>query len=80
MSEPMISLQEITKTYPGQSQPAVRQLDMDVPEGEIVRQLCTAAPPPTGSPKFRNWNHDAPAVVLTPVPGVVPVVAARLST
>ncbi|OZM83222.1 ABC transporter ATP-binding protein [Pseudonocardia sp. MH-G8] len=32
----MIALQAISKTYPGQSAPAVRELDLDVPDGSIV--------------------------------------------
>ena len=32
----MISLERLTKRYPGQSEPAVRELDLVVPEGEIV--------------------------------------------
>ena len=32
----MISLEKLTKRYPGQREPAVRALDLDVPEGEIV--------------------------------------------
>ena len=32
----MISLEKLTKRYPGQSEPAVRSLDLEVPEGEIV--------------------------------------------
>jgi osmoprotectant transport system ATP-binding protein len=31
----MISLEKLTKRYPGQSEPAVAALDLDVPEGEI---------------------------------------------
>ncbi len=32
----MISLEQLTKRYPGQAEPAVRSLDLEVPEGEIV--------------------------------------------
>ncbi|MGH2763015.1 MAG: betaine/proline/choline family ABC transporter ATP-binding protein [Thermoleophilaceae bacterium] len=32
----MISLQQLSKTFPGQAEPAVRDLSMDFPEGEIV--------------------------------------------
>ena len=32
----MISLERLTKRYPGQREPAVRELDLVVPEGEIV--------------------------------------------
>ncbi len=32
----MISLERLTKRYPGQSEPAVRELDLVVPQGEIV--------------------------------------------
>ncbi len=35
-TRPMISLESISKTYPGQSAPAVRALDLDVPRGAIV--------------------------------------------
>ena len=35
-AEPMIRLQQLTKTFPGQGKPAVEQLDMDIPAGEIV--------------------------------------------
>src|SRR5690625_7701805 len=34
--EPMIRLEKLTKSYPGQSEPAVRDLTLDVPAGEIV--------------------------------------------
>lgn len=34
--EPMIRLENLTKSYPGQSEPAVRELTLDVPAGEIV--------------------------------------------
>ena len=33
---PAIALEQLTKSYPGQPQPAVRSLDLVVPEGEIV--------------------------------------------
>ena len=32
----MISLERLTKRYPGQTEPAVRELDLVVPQGEIV--------------------------------------------
>ena len=32
----MISLERLTKRYPGQAEPAVRELDLQVPQGEIV--------------------------------------------
>ncbi len=32
----MISLEKLTKRYPGQTEPAVRELDLEIPEGEIV--------------------------------------------
>ncbi len=32
----MIRLEKITKRFPGQSQPAVKELTMEIPEGEIV--------------------------------------------
>jgi osmoprotectant transport system ATP-binding protein len=32
----MISLEDVSKTYPGTDVPAVASLDMDIPEGEIV--------------------------------------------
>ncbi len=35
-AEPMIRLQQLTKIFPGQGKPAVEQLDMDIPAGEIV--------------------------------------------
>ncbi|MBA2634447.1 MAG: betaine/proline/choline family ABC transporter ATP-binding protein [Chloroflexi bacterium] len=35
-ADPMIRLQQLTKTFPGQGRPAVEQLDMDIPAGEIV--------------------------------------------
>jgi len=34
--DPMIRLQDLTKTFPGQAKPAVEHLDMDIPDGEIV--------------------------------------------
>ena len=36
MSEAMIRLERITKRFPGQAEPAVEELSMDIPEGEIV--------------------------------------------
>ena len=36
MSEIKIRLDKLTKTFPGQREPAVDELTMDVPEGEIV--------------------------------------------
>ncbi len=33
---PMIRLEELTKTFPGQQRPAVDALTLDIPEGEIV--------------------------------------------
>jgi osmoprotectant transport system ATP-binding protein len=33
---PMISLEQLTKRYPGQDIPAVDSLDLEIPEGEIV--------------------------------------------
>ncbi len=35
-ARPMIALEGISKTYPGQSEPAVRELDLRVPQGSIV--------------------------------------------
>jgi osmoprotectant transport system ATP-binding protein len=34
--EPMIRLEKLHKLFPGQKQPAVRELTLDIPEGEIV--------------------------------------------
>ncbi len=34
--ETMIRLEQLTKSFPGQDEPAVAELDLDVPEGEIV--------------------------------------------
>ena len=34
--QPMIRLEQLTKSYPGQARPAVDGIDLDVPEGEIV--------------------------------------------
>ena len=36
MTEAMIRLEQLTKKYPGQAQPAVEALDLEVPAGEIV--------------------------------------------
>ena len=36
MTEPMIRLDELTKTYRGQSHPAVDRVTMDMPQGEII--------------------------------------------
>jgi osmoprotectant transport system ATP-binding protein len=35
-AEPMIRLQDLSKTFPGQARPAVDHLDMDIAAGEIV--------------------------------------------
>ena len=36
MAEYKIQLKDLTKIYPGQSEPAVKSVSMDIPEGEIV--------------------------------------------
>ena len=36
MSEPMIRLEHVSKTFPGSDDPAVADLSLEVPEGEIV--------------------------------------------
>jgi osmoprotectant transport system ATP-binding protein len=36
VSDHKIQLRELTKTYPGQTEPAVKSVTMDIPEGEIV--------------------------------------------
>ncbi|MGH8929147.1 MAG: ABC transporter ATP-binding protein [Egibacteraceae bacterium] len=36
MTEPMIRLERLTKRFPGQAEPAVEDLTMQIPEGEIV--------------------------------------------
>jgi osmoprotectant transport system ATP-binding protein len=36
IGDPMIRLQDLSKTFPGQSRPAVDHLDMDIAAGEIV--------------------------------------------
>ncbi|MBA2316831.1 MAG: ATP-binding cassette domain-containing protein [Euzebyales bacterium] len=36
MTEAMIRLEQLTKRFPGQSEPAVEELSMEIPEGEIV--------------------------------------------
>ncbi len=36
MTDVMIRLERLTKRFPGQNEPAVEELSMDVPEGEIV--------------------------------------------
>ena len=36
MAEYKIQLKELTKVYPGMSEPAVKSVSMDIPEGEIV--------------------------------------------
>jgi osmoprotectant transport system ATP-binding protein len=35
-ARPMIRLEQLTKTFPGQARPAVDDLTLDIPEGEIV--------------------------------------------
>ncbi len=54
MTEPMISLQGITKTYPGQTRPAVQHLDMDVPQGEIVMLIGPSGCGKTTTLKMMN--------------------------
>ncbi len=36
VAEPMIRLEALTKVFPGQEQPAVENLSLEIPEGEIV--------------------------------------------
>jgi osmoprotectant transport system ATP-binding protein len=50
----MISLQAISKTYPGQSAPAVRELDLDVPAGSIVMLIGPSGCGKTTTLKMMN--------------------------
>jgi osmoprotectant transport system ATP-binding protein len=51
---PMIALQGISKTYPGQSRPAVRKLDLDVPDGAIVMLIGPSGCGKTTTLKMMN--------------------------
>jgi osmoprotectant transport system ATP-binding protein len=51
---PMIALQAISKTYPGQSAPAVRELDLDVPDGSIVMLIGPSGCGKTTTLKMMN--------------------------
>ncbi len=53
-SRPMIALQAISKTYPGQSAPAVRELDLDVPDGSIVMLIGPSGCGKTTTLKMMN--------------------------
>jgi osmoprotectant transport system ATP-binding protein len=50
----MIALQAISKTYPGQSAPAVRELDLDVPDGSIVMLIGPSGCGKTTTLKMMN--------------------------
>jgi osmoprotectant transport system ATP-binding protein len=50
----MIALQAISKTYPGQSTPAVRELDLDVPDGSIVMLIGPSGCGKTTTLKMMN--------------------------
>jgi osmoprotectant transport system ATP-binding protein len=50
----MISLESISKTYPGQSAPAVRELDLDIPPGAIVMMVGPSGCGKTTTLKMMN--------------------------
>jgi osmoprotectant transport system ATP-binding protein len=50
----MIALQAISKTYPGQSAPAVRELDLEVPDGSIVMLIGPSGCGKTTTLKMMN--------------------------
>ena len=41
MTDAMIELDELTKTFPGMDEPAVDRVSMSIPQGEIVVLLAT---------------------------------------
>jgi osmoprotectant transport system ATP-binding protein len=51
---PMISLEGISKTYPGSSTPAVKELDLDVPRGAIVMMVGPSGCGKTTTLKMMN--------------------------
>ena len=51
---PMIALEGISKTYPGQGAPAVQRLDMEVPEGAIVMLIGPSGCGKTTTLKMMN--------------------------
>ena len=53
-SRPMIALEGISKTYPGQDSPAVQRLDMAVPEGAIVMLIGPSGCGKTTTLKMMN--------------------------
>jgi len=53
-SRPMIALEAISKTYPGQSSPAVRELDLRVPAGAIVMMVGPSGCGKTTTLKMMN--------------------------
>ncbi|MCY7344302.1 MAG: ATP-binding cassette domain-containing protein [Pseudonocardia sp.] len=54
IAHPMIALQGITKTYPGQTRHAVAQLDFDVPDGNIVMLIGPSGCGKTTTLKMMN--------------------------
>ena len=56
MSQPMIRLTHVTKTFPGQTIPAVGDLSFDIEEGEIVVLVG-----PSGCGKTTTLKNDQPA-------------------
>jgi osmoprotectant transport system ATP-binding protein len=53
-ARPMISLEGISKTYPGSSTPAVRELNIDVPRGAIVMMVGPSGCGKTTTLKMMN--------------------------
>ena len=53
-ARPMIALEGISKTYPGSGSPAVRQLDLAVPEGSIVMLIGPSGCGKTTTLKMMN--------------------------
>ncbi len=53
-ARPMIELQQVTKRFAGQAEPAVKALDLSVPEGEIVMLIGPSGCGKTTSLKMMN--------------------------
>jgi osmoprotectant transport system ATP-binding protein len=53
-ANPMISLEGISKTYPGSSEPAVRELNLDIPRGAIVMMVGPSGCGKTTTLKMMN--------------------------
>ena len=69
----MISLEKLTKRYPGQREPAVQALDLEVPEGEIVVLVGPSGCGKTTTMKMINR-------IIEPTSGVIRLMGEDVTT